>query len=843
MQTNLQKKYDRWVSVSGLKLGASVAALLIGMGLGATANAQIVQAPQPGAGLPENPAPVPPAPDPGNPAQAQTEAPGTPSAPAESSNQLGDIVVTARYVKETVQQSPIAISAVSGADIASRGYTNVADISRTMPNVSLQPTDEQYGKGLSAFIRGVGQISTGPAFSPAVGSYIDGVYVDTISGANTALFDVDRIEVLRGPQGTLFGANSESGAIVIDSVLPKGDNSGFVKFGYGSYNHLIGQGVFDVPLSDTLYLRAGFTAEKQDGYEKRIDYVCANPGNRYTGTLKATGSPENGCVIGSEGRKDTQGLKGTLRWIPSGNLEIDVRADFTNDTGSNPATKLLSVDQNNSSLQAANANFTAAYGGQGYGPWFITPSKYTSYSCFCDPVDGVRDPTTDKLRAYGFSETILWNPGSINVKSITAYRYSKNSYSHSFGGATSIGENFETNLESQLSQEVDVSGRALSDKLDWTIGAFYFHNSANLLGDIDIPAFGTLAPLTTYADPGGETYTTTNAEGYLHFTNRTPIVDTNKSIFGHIIYHITRKLSLEAGVRYTDERKTFNLIQYDLPLNVLQFNPPIRTLSPTKRVDPKVGLKYQWTPTFMTYASYSTGFKSGGVNPEVTQTRDQADAFGAETLKNYEIGAKSEFFDHHVRLNGDIFYMDYRGLQIQSSEETKPYVLNIGHAVIEGAEMVLDARVFGGLSINASTGYLHYDLKNCGEACYDPVTNPAGVPQGAVAPQTPKFKYDIGIEYAYDLGKLGAITPRLDYTHKSSVYNDVANTPAARQPAYGVANLNIGWTDNGNKWGATFAITNLFDKNYYYGKYVYLGVITGDPGDPREFMLSLTRNF
>src|ERR1700733_8374937 len=188
--------------------------------------------------------------------------------------QLEEITVTARYRTENLQETPIAITAISGEETEQRGFNNVVDITKSAPNVTLQQSGSNGGKAAVAFIRGVGQSDFTLSFEPGVGFYLDDVYFGTIFGAMFDLGDIDRVEVLRGPQGTLFGKNSEGGAVRIFSTQPKGDNSGYLELGYGSYNRSMLKGAYDFSIiPDTLTMRISGGVNTVDGYVTRYDFV------------------------------------------------------------------------------------------------------------------------------------------------------------------------------------------------------------------------------------------------------------------------------------------------------------------------------------------------------------------------------------------------------------------------------------------------------------------------------------------------------------------------------------------------------------------------------------------
>jgi len=759
----------------------------------------------------------------------------TSAAPA-ASDQLEVVVVSARYVREDVQQTPIAMSVLTSEQIEARGLTQVSDVATSLPNVIFQPSGAAYGRSITAYIRGVGQQDSSFAFSPAVGFYIDDVFMGSLLASDLSLVDVDSVSVLRGPQGTLFGANSESGAVVIRSIKPTGDNSGYVELGYGSFHHEVARGGFDIPLiDDKLFLRVSMSAEKQEGFQDVYDFACLHPA--LSGTLQASGSTINGCQTGTLGGTDVFGARAALRWIVADNLQVNVVADFTDDTSETQATTLIAL--NPTVLAPYNAFIRNLYGGVQLDNRFIPPNIYTSYATFTDPTTGLHfDPITPVF-AYGTSASVEWNvTPDLDVKSITGYRNNKGSEPFdNVPAPLTTGNNNADLWFRQWTEELNVSSKAFADKLEWTAGFFFYTSFGQYSGDVDLPGIAIAPPALVG----------------LRILPYETADDDQKSVFLHGIFHVTDQLSVEAGARYTHESQVWFEHQPLLDFGPNFILPPGSLVFPDKttdgthsRGDPKASIQYQWTPDLMTYASYATGFKSGGVNPYANISASQEAPFGPETVKNYEIGAKTEWFDHHLRLNVDVFRMDYNGLQQTASPPSGiPITENVGSARIEGAELEIEARPVANLLFNASVGYSDYRTISCDLACQTPA-NPSGTPANGIAPYTPKWTANAGVQYGVQLGTFGTVTPRFDYAFQDAVFTDLADTPIGRISAYGVANLRLGWASQNGKWSDELAVTNLFARQYFlniYPSYFSLGALTGTPGAPREILFTIKRKF
>jgi iron complex outermembrane receptor protein len=371
------------------------------------------------------------------------------------------------------------------------------------------------------------------------------------------------------------------------------------------------------------------------------------------------------------------------------------------------------------------------------------------------------------------------------------------------------------------------------------VGAYYFYGSGLQLGHINLAASQV-----------GKYY------GVNEILN-SPTKDSDTSGYLHFVYHFTDKLSLEAGGRFSHDvfHYTYggtNLV--NVPANPIKapgtgaFGPnPIPVESSTARVDPKVAVQYQWTEQFMTYAQYSTGFKGGGTNPNPISAA-QATSFGIERLKAYEIGAKAEFLDRRVTLNSDVYYNDVTGLQLVGFGATSAggtVTLNAGEAHIEGVETELQARPVADLLFNISADYLHFKYSSLGAAAFS-ANNPGGLFMNDVAPYTPKYKGDIGVQYRFRLGAAGSLTPRLDASYQSRVYFDPQNLLASSQGGYSVLNGHLTWMRASGKLSVVVDVNNMTNRLYYLSMFNSLkayGILTGQPAEPRNVLASLKYNF
>jgi iron complex outermembrane recepter protein len=789
---------------------------------------------------------------------AQAAEPNAPPATDNSADQLTTITVTARYRSENLQETPIAITALRADQLEARGFNNIVDVTKVAPNVTLQQSGSNGGKAAVAYIRGVGQSDFTLAFEPGVGFYLDDVYFGTIFGAMFDLGDIDRVEVLRGPQGTLFGKSNEGGAVRIFTTQPKGDDSGYFEAGYGTYNRFMMKAAYDFSVvPDKLALRLSGGMNRYDGYVRRYDFVCLHP-NQAGNLPQITIHPD--CKLGTEGGDNVSTVRASLRWTPTDAVQVLLSGDYLTDKGEATATKTLAVTSGGP-LGRYNDNVllnpaSGFYTGVPVDSRFVTDSPYTTYATFKDQSTGISFNPENNVDAWGVASTIEWKtPVGLLVKNVAAYRAYEGSFVYDGSGAplsTVLYANPDF-THHQFSEELNVSGTLFGDKLEWVGGGYYYDGlSKQGNGPVLLTSAEIIPPgVVPFCGPTDGCYG-------LNFITNDPVKVTNKSAFVHGQYHFTEALSGEVGVRYSDESKTYTFSRILLPANPTDvlftpaFDPDFPSLSgfagnpsaesTTSRFDPKVALQYKWTPDLMTYVQYATGYKGGGINPHPVFV-DQAVPFKAETLHSYEVGAKTQWLDNRLRLNLAAFISNYKDLQITViGPAGADIVQNAGHIRLSGLEGELEAEPLPGLLLNGSFGYLNYKTIELGAAA-----GVVGGPTESSRPAyIPKWKGNVGAQYAIRLAGGGVVTPRLDYTYQTDVFNDPANNPLALQPAYGLLDARLTFDTSDGHWQGALVLQNALDKVYYINKYDNsgsFGVVDGQPGLPRTTFVSIKRRF
>lgn len=758
-------------------------------------------------------------------------------------NTLAEVIVTARHVSENLQKTPVSITAVTGAELDARGVSDISGLARSAPNVTLEQGPGGFGKSVTAFIRGVGQFDALPALEPGVGFYINGVYHGTLFGSPIELTDIDHVEVLRGPQGTLFGKSNEGGAVRIFTPEARGTDTGYLELGYGGYNRQQIRGAYDLALiPEKLFVRVAGGSNSIDGYVDQIDFTCANP--TLAGTIPRTSlvKPSGSCLVGKLGGDSLQAGRIDLRYIASDALELKVSADVSNDKGVPGGEVLMAINplvlgQNGVPWTGVHPVGPTSPYGIPFDNRFITGSHYSTYTTFTDTNTGLSFPQRQDMKSWGVAGEVNWDVGAgIHVKDLVAYRQYQGESMEIWANAPwQINDNYFKPYHNQFSNELDIGGTAFNRALDWTVGGYFYRSLTELNDFIDV-AFVPVA-----------------FDGNPVFYGRDPVRDEDRSGFVHAVYHVTDKLNLDAGVRYTNttkaytfDRRLFNPNDPNRPVRYLTgFDPSLATEAGTKRADYRLALQYQWTPNFMTFASFATGFKGPGVNPRPTAAIF-ATPFKEEDLKAYELGAKSQWFDNRLRTNLAAFFSDYINLQlsIPVNIDNVPgsTVSNAGKVQISGVEAEVQAEPVSNLLVNASLSYLKYDIRDLGAAA----DVPGGIAKGDMAPYVPKMKANIGLQYAYSLGTVGSLTPRLDYSWQSKSYADPNNNPFSEIPAYGVADFHLTYENTDGKWQARININNVANKFYWanvYSQYNAGGMVVGRPSLPRTYFVTLKRAF
>ncbi|MXO66216.1 TonB-dependent receptor [Altericroceibacterium endophyticum] len=771
-----------------------------------------------------------------NAAQAQDQSPEAATSQGSFSPQaedgISEIVVTAQFRAQGLQDTPIAISAFDAQALEQKNYGTITDLTDSAPNVVMKPSGSAFGPGAAIFIRGVGQADSNFAFEPGVGLYVDDVYYGAVFGSQLDLLDLDRVEILRGPQGTLAGKNSIGGAVKMYSRKP-GSGGSFLELTTGSRDQIDARGVADIEIVPGEFaLRFSGVTRHQDGYLTRYDFGCRNPDN--PAGIESTAAAGASCKIGTEGGKDYTAGRIALRWTPSDSVDLNLSASRLVDSSEPAATKLLSL--------SVPPPVVPGIPDQSI---FLTPDEeYSNYANYTTPAftDQRGDhpttvwPVNNRLRSWDVSGNLeVQLSDSLALTLISAYRHLEGRYSTDFdASALGINTSTFTNSHKQFTQEVRLGGTSFSDLLDWTVGAYYYKATSYIEGgDIIAPE----APFRSV------------------FYSDDRIPSRSISGFVHGVLNLTDSFRLTAGLRYTDDKKTYffrRLNPFDTSETSYTAQAAIDGAEGRfsgDRWDYRLNASYDITPDVMAYGQLSTGYRGGGVNPRPF-VKQQVVPFEPETLTAYEAGLKTTLFDRALRLNLAGFINDYNDIIFSNNAPTvvdgvvisqqNATPTNAGNARLQGVELEASLEPVRGLRFDGSVSYLDFELKTISES--GGTFN--GITLDSEAPYITDWKVSAGIQYAADLGEYGVLTPRLDLSYQSSFFINVDNDPRGLVDGYTLLNARLGWQSESGDWGAALSVTNLTDEFYYANKIrLPIGITTGQVAPPRQWSLSVRRNF
>ena len=665
------------------------------------------------------------------------------TAPDPSSVGVEEIVVTAQRRSERLQNVPVAVTAASAARLEAAGISNTQELSFITPGLSLPQT----GGYTQPHIRGVGSNTNGPGLEPPVATYIDGVYIAAAPAALLTLNNVDRIEVLKGPQGTLFGRNATGGLIQVVTKDPKQDPSMAVNLSYANYQDVTADAYVTGGILPNL------AADLAVRYENQ---------NKGWGTNLATGNP-------------------------TGNLPHDfaARSKFLWDISADTQIR-LAVDYEDRISRRDAQHLGGQYPGTFDNPFFGGPF----------PKGGIYDidSTVDQentLKSGGASLQINQNVGDhLAVQSITAYRKSRYDFLLDLDGTpANLISLFGRAKDQQFSQELQVSTRDTGPlKL---VGGLFFY----FADDRWEPLLIRFGPSVVSPVPNVPTTIVTQDR------------ERTDSLAGYAqaTYEIFAGTNLTLGGRYTYERKRID--------GTLGFQVAGATVSSASIPDPALGipssvnfrnfsyrvaLDHKFGSDILGYVSYNTGFKSGGYNLAVPSNPP----YLPEKIGAAEVGLKTEFFNHHLRINGAAYHYSYTNIQVGRYIDNNESIFNGARARVYGADVDAEVVLTRGLSLNGGFAYTNAKFTSFpGADSIVPVAGctppPGGVcpvdARGRRLPFAPTTTFNLGGDYKVQLG-VGTFALSATYFRTSSYFSNPDNV--AFQPAYDLVTASLSWTDN-----------------------------------------------
>ncbi|HEY6927651.1 MAG TPA: TonB-dependent receptor [Steroidobacteraceae bacterium] len=834
---------------------------------------------------------------------------------------LEEIVVTAQKRSENIQDVPIAITAVTAQTLETRGITEIAQVSNLAPNVTLDASTPFSGSGtvLAAYIRGIGQNDFAFNQDPGVGVYVDGVYLARSVGANTTMLDVDRIEILKGPQGTLFGRNTIGGAI---SIVTREPGKEFMFHGEattGSYNRMDVKASMDLPITDTILTTWSFDTLKREGFQKRIPFTATNVADETLGNPLAY-IPDCGAVgarcpyttdpttsfpaagyknFGAQGGQDQWHLRAKLVARPVESLKITLTGDYTHVNEESTANTLLAVNPivsptalgglYNACLRGfAGPNVFGAPCGPrgGLSP---TPASYgpipglgginndgNPYNNYLPFDNRFRPPNIDttyatgnnfsQLSNWGIATTLEWTLNEhYTLKSISAYRQLHwDTGLDQDGSPDAMLEPSFDMLQHEFSEELNINGKALDERLNFVAGAYYFREAGHLHDFVTFPA------------------------GLLMIDGPNDLQTDAKALYVHVNFNVTDKLVLTGGLRYTREHKLFEGFQHDdngltykgagcfppglvppaLPNGApnsggmdcqailgfpsaaqpYRFYPPGVNRLDFRNTSPMAGLDYHITDDVMSYITYSKGYKSGNWTTRLSSpnpTYNPSLHFSPEYATTEEVGIKSQWLERRLRANLAVFNTGYSNIQLNSQQGISPTLVNAGDARIDGAELETDMLLGHGLSFTAGVGFMHayYTRLNNVEdnglpvaigSCPERTSDPN---RTCFLPLTPRWKVSVGPQYLIPLSADRALQFNADWTYTSQMATDFGNTQLLMRGAVNIVNASATFKTGGDHWEIVLGGTNITDTRYIVVGQNQGGIaqISGTYNAPREW--------
>ena len=726
-------------------------------------------------------------------AQVAAQDGGTAPSETATGDQIGEIIVTAQKRGENVQKVPIAITALSGDTLAQDGVVTTLDLTQAVPG--LQINNLFQSSNPTIFLRGVGVNDFNPASSGAVGVTVDDVFLNSGVGQLFAIFDIDRVEVLKGPQGTLYGRNTTGGVINYATKRPSFSPDFSASATAGRFSQFF----FDAAgggalIEDKLAARASVTVKRRDGWAVNL---------------------QDGRDI-----NDLETYAGRLQFLltPSSDIEIHNKIE-------GGVTKSSALGHQSLGIFHPTANRPCT--GEEIIARTICVNPITGYQANADIDEFNTNVLNNSEKLTNFADRLLVSidTGDINITSVTAFVYNKRELNQDVDYSPfAIAElPLWTEKSEQASQELRISSNG-GGPLKWIVGAYYLQERLSSLVNFALLREFNPDPTQPFFDPASSIMTVER-----DFTQRT----TSKAVFAQLDYELTDRLTATAGIRYTDDRKKLGFITYAGPVNpdsnsqarlqdrrlgFIDSNPgngvidlPSRTVTTLKKPTWRLALAYQAAPAVNAYASYSRGVRSGGYNTGALFSAIEFNEVDSESIDAFEVGLKSDLLDRRLRLNFAAFYYDYRNLQVFSLEPDPNGAAPIqrlqnADAEIYGAEVDIQARPMSGLDINLGAAYVH--------ATYSDFVDPIrGDFRGNNLDKAPRLQMTGRATYSYDIsddwtGRIGA-----DFSYQSKVFFSAVNAEPMAAGQHGEINLNAGF---GHRDGIDLSlfVRNVGNKRY-----------------------------
>lgn len=720
------------------------------------------------------------------PALAQDDQAG--DQPEARGSVLNQIIVTATKREQNVQDVAISITAIGGEQLEALGYTSAQQVTALAPGVStIQPNGES---NYSLAVRGAANSDFTTNVESPVALYVDEVYISQSSGSGFALFDTDRVEILRGPQGTLFGRNATGGLAHFITVKPKFELGGYAQVSYGSFDTIEAEGALNLPLGETVATRFSLSTTQGDGYvTNRL-----NPDKKLNNSNDIAGRAQ-------------------LLWEPTD--------DFS---------ALFNVRFGHEKIRTGFFEYVSAPLPTGEGqPSSPNPQLDDYVDLDGDVYAGDYDfDGHNDLDTFGTTMTLTGNLGDVELTSITDYQTVERDYIEDSDASPSNHFNFFLTTDAkQFSQEFRLAGK--TDSIDWVAGLYYLDlkiNDSN--GAI---AQGFLDTLFGLIDP--------DSIGVINGI-RNPYQQSVKSYsgFGQVDWHLNDQVTFTLGGRYIVDKKSFDYANQGVlyPANsdtgldpnaefIFDLVEPFSGKRTDKMWAARAQINYEPNDDLMLYFGFNRGVRGGGFNapllPTATLVTVDFLSYKPEVLNSYEGGFKYTLPSGIGRINGSAYYYDYNNFQVFSIIGLDTFTLN-ADSQNYGFELETFLNPADGFDIGLGIGYINTDVTHVPGVTDDIVLPddsvfPAILPAGtsAIPVQTPKWNLSGLMRYEAPIPSMdGAIAFQTDFQYRSKHYFNLTQLPASTENGYAVVNGSIAWIPDSGNYELRFSVDNIFDEEY-----------------------------
>lgn len=715
---------------------------------------------------------------------------------------LQEIVVTAEKREASLQETPIAISAFDSQSLENLGVANLGDITNQVPNFQMTPFPNSRS-ALVLFIRGVGNNESQTTQDPAVGVYYDGVYVARSVGLAADTADLERIEVLRGPQGVLYGRNTTGGAVNLISAKPTGELGFKQVLGMGDNAYWHGQTQVNLPETAGFSVKLSYDHSEKDGWRKNLG-VSGDDFEQY----------------------EKNGGRVAVRWQPADKVTVDYSYDVSKISGPQGYYQILEV------TPIARPYFLLQGFPAGYVDNLLLPALKASANPHRTGVGietrPVKNSDTD---VSGHSLTASWELDDLTLKSITAYRdLHENIYqNYSANYSTILQAPLQEFLNvdamvghNQFSQEFQAIGNAMDNRLKYVGGLYYFSENGN---DSEFDTAGAFTVENRYTHSHN---TAVAAYGQLTWTPQ--ILDD--------------RMDVTLGLRHTEDTREAE------KYSAVYFLAPHKLKKTYHDDSPALTVSYRWTDDLSTYAKATAGYKAGGFNTRSTEKGFQ-NPFKPEHVTSYELGVKSTWLDNRVRANADVFVNDWKDMQqnfiLNPGTPFLTDTFNAGRATTSGFELDLTAIVVEGLQLSVNYAYLNAEFKQVIDQNPTSPTYGWNIGNTYNMPYAPQQSYAVAADYFFPQMDIGQIALHLDYSWRDNTVGTAPPQDGFDLPAYGLWNARATLSEvaSGNGGKLKFSVwgKNLTDEEYLMHSVGFGAVNVGWFGEPRSYGVDVTYEY